>query len=59
MPKLEITEIEKHQLLEALNTEIKSCNRAQNSGKSPKIKEVYALQQRELQSLYHKVDGAK
>ena len=59
MPKIEITQDEQTLLDQALETEIKSAKRAQNSGKNPQIKEVYAIQERTLQTLKAKIGNAK
>lgn len=59
MPILNITKDEQTQLMECINTELKSAKRAQNTGKTPHIREVYAQHERTLNALMGKVADAK
>lgn len=46
-------------ILNALDTETKSAKRAQTSGKTPQIKEVYAQHERVISALAAKIGNAK
>ena len=59
MPKIDITTDEQTLLLEALSQATGSAKRAQTTGKTPKIKEVYAEHERVLAALAGKIAGAK
>lgn len=59
MPKLELTADEINVIGMALDTEIKSAKRSQNTSKSPQIKEVYIVQERSLEQLKAKITSAK
>lgn len=59
MPKLDITADEQNQLLACIDTELKSAKRAQNTGKTPHIREVYATHERTLIKLHTKIADAK
>ena len=59
MPKLELTQDEITMILNAIDTETKSAKRAQNTGKTPQIREVWQTHQRTLESLSHKIAAAK
>lgn len=59
MPKIELTTDEATMVLNAIDSEIKSAKRAQNTGKTPQIREVWATHQRVLESLSHKFANAK
>lgn len=59
MPKLDITEQEQHILVEALAQQVRSAQRAQKTGKTPRIQEVYKEHERVLTELETKVARAK
>lgn len=59
MPKLEITEVERGELLEALHLSLKSAIRAQNTGRTPQIKEVWKIHEKGTRDMIHKVENAK
>lgn len=59
MAKLEISEQEQNQLIQCINTELKSAQHAQKSGKTPHIQQVYAEHVRVLTELETKVARAK
>lgn len=59
MPKIELTTDEVTMTLNAIDTEIKSAKRAQNTSKTPQLREVWATHQRVLESLSHKYANAK
>lgn len=59
MPKLDLTQDEITMLMNAMNTEIKSAKRSQNSGKTPQIKQIYYQHERTLAALCDKIASAK
>lgn len=59
MPKIDLNAQEQTMLMECINTEIKSAKRAQNTGKTPHIREVYAQHERTLNALLSKVADAR
>lgn len=59
MPKIDLTEGEVTELLNALDMAGKSARRAQNTGRSPQIKEVWATHERSIQNLANKLMNAK
>lgn len=59
MPKLDITVDEQTIILEALAQATKSAQRAQNTGKTPQIKQVYLEFEKMLTAVSGKIAGAK
>lgn len=59
MAKIDLTTEETTALMNCIETELKSVKRAQNTGKTPHIKEVYLTHQRYLEALQSKIAQAK
>lgn len=59
MPKLDMTAEEVTIILNALDNEVKSAKRAQKTGKTPRIMEIYKEHERVLQALAAKVATSK
>lgn len=59
MPKIELTHEEITEVLNALDSAEKSAKRAQNTGKSPQIKEVYRIHEAGIKALSAKFATAK
>lgn len=59
MPKLDLTTDEQTIVLNALAQATSSAQRAQKTGKTPRIREVYLEHERVLRALEAKIAGAK
>jgi len=58
LPKIDLTNAEVTELLNAVDLAAKSAKRAQNTGKTPQIKEVYRIHEQGLLNLEAKLKRA-
>lgn len=59
MPKIDLTPDEITQIATCVETELKSAKRAQNTSKTPQLKEVWLMHERALEQLKAKITSAK